>query len=135
MGKYLHAPRPPRIRTAEAMKALQAEFQEVRREMPDSICRMDLVDCDLFSWEVALTGPESSAYSGGTFRFALKFPINYACTDQLPSIRCFTPVFHCNIDKNGTVCWGGLLAAHVRRDGQHTETKREKGDDVMGGHA
>merc|ERR1711953_1334212 len=57
---------------------------------------------------------------------ALKFPIDYACTDKVPGIRCFTPAFHCNIDQNGTVCWGGLIAAHARKDGQHIEPKIQK---------
>merc|ERR1712061_137450 len=43
---------------------------------------------------------------GGYFRFMFKFPPEYPV--RPPHIRCATPMFHCNIDQNGTVCLGEL---------------------------
>jgi ubiquitin-protein ligase len=92
------------IRRPSAMKALQIELMVLQRELEEATCKVHLVDSDLFDWEVELTGPEESPYQGGIFRFLLKFPPDYP--EHMPRIRCATPVFHCNIDRNGNVCLG-----------------------------
>lgn len=92
----------PRVRQSAAMHALQAEVNELQQVLPETVCRVDLVDCDLFNWELALAGPSGTPYEGGMFRFLLSFPHDYPAT--APRLRCATQVFHCNIDHNGTVC-------------------------------
>lgn len=93
---------PPRVRLPEAMQALTAEFNQLQQVLPDTVCIADLVDCDLFNWELALMGPSGTPYEGGTFRFLLSFPPDYPVA--APRLRCVTQVFHCNIDRNGSVC-------------------------------
>merc|ERR1712232_565689 len=78
--------------------------------MPVAACRVELVDEDLFYWHVALKGPCTSPYQNGVFRFSFKYPVDYPASE--PHVRCLTPIFHCNIDQNGTVCWrGGVVGA------------------------
>lgn len=98
------APTPPIVRQPTAIKALQLELQLLRRELADGSCRVELVDCDLFAWEVSLAGPLGTPYYRGNFRFLFHFPHDYPT--RPPRIRCITPMFHCNIDQNGTVCLG-----------------------------
>jgi len=92
----------PRVRQSAAMQALQAEVNQLQQVLPDTVCTVDLVDCDLFNWEIALAGPSGTPYEGGVFRFLLSFPPDYPAA--VPRLRCATQVFHCNIDQNGTVC-------------------------------
>jgi len=91
-------------RQSSAMSTLLEELSRVHRELPRGTCHVELVDSDLFEWEVSLQGPAHSPYRLGTFRFLLKFPPDYPT--HMPRIRCATPVYHCNIDMNGTVCLG-----------------------------
>lgn len=97
-------PDPPVIRQRSAMSSLLEEFNRVQRELPQETCKVELVDSDIFEWEISLQGPPHSPYRLGTFRFILKFPPDYPT--RMPRIRCATPVYHCNIDLNGTVCLG-----------------------------
>lgn len=97
-------PLGPAVRLPTAMKALQTELNVLQRELDESTCKIELVDSDLFNWEVALRGPDGSPYQRGIFRFLLYFPADYP--RRMPRIRCATPVYHCNIDQSGSVCLG-----------------------------
>eukprot|EP00439_Symbiodinium_sp_Y106_P080194 s3234_g18.t4 len=84
------------------MEELKADLKLIDAELPKGTCEVELVDSDLFHWEVALTGPMGSPYKGGTFRFQIWFPTDYPT--KPPRLKCLTPVYHCNIDAKGTVC-------------------------------
>jgi len=105
------------------MKAIQSELMVLQREFSGNSFTVDLVDCDIFNWELAVVGPERSPYQNGIFRFLLSFPPNYP--EKLPRVRCATPVYHCNIDQSGNVCMGSF-----GKDGgsspQASEPKLEK---------
>jgi len=92
----------PVVRQASAMAALQRELREAQAELAEAICRVSLADFDLFEWDIEVAGPETTPYRGGRFRFLLQFPPDYP--EKQPRVRCATPIFHCNIDVNGTVC-------------------------------
>ncbi|CAE8610704.1 unnamed protein product [Polarella glacialis] len=97
-------PVEPMVRTASAIRELRAELKLIQERIPQDTCHVDLVDCDLFEWEVSLAGPDGTPYRGGTFHFLLRFPADYPIRN--PSIQCMTPMYHCNIDRNGSVCMG-----------------------------
>eukprot|EP00927_Polykrikos_kofoidii_P029481 TRINITY_DN25499_c0_g1_i1.p1 TRINITY_DN25499_c0_g1~~TRINITY_DN25499_c0_g1_i1.p1 ORF type:complete len:380 (-),score=29.81 TRINITY_DN25499_c0_g1_i1:37-1176(-) len=107
----------PNARTPPAIAALTVELKLVRQDLPVSVCRVDLVGCDIFHWEVALAGPSISAYRGGTFFFSLKFPSDYPSLRPV-AVRCLTPIYHCNIDSSGTVCLGLDNLCTVDNDGE-----------------
>jgi ubiquitin-conjugating enzyme E2 D/E len=106
----IHGPRP---RLPQNISRLQHEFKTVQRDFNDT-CSVNLIDSDLYFWEVITVGPDGTPYSGGTFRFLLRFPTDYP--NLPPRIRCSTPMFHCNIDSNGTVCLGMDLLAVQEND-------------------
>ncbi|CAJ1346405.1 unnamed protein product, partial [Effrenium voratum] len=84
------------------MEELKADLKLIREELPQGTCDVELVDSDLFQWEVSLAGPEGTPYKGGKFRFLLWFPLDFP--HRTPRIKCLTPMYHCNIDQNGSVC-------------------------------
>lgn len=102
-----------RVRSPVAISVLTREFEVITREF-QSICQVELASRDIFYWEVSVIGPTDTPYQGGYFRFLFAFPAEYP--ERPPRIRCTTPVYHCNIDANGTVCldfldeqaWRGL---------------------------
>lgn len=97
----------PQIRRGSAIQALRRAFANVQRDLQTLRGgTVELQDADLFSWEVALIGPPESPYRGGVFRFLFQFPVDYPSGKV--RVRCVTPIFHCNIDSNGTVCLGAL---------------------------
>lgn len=83
------------------MEVLKADLKLIEQELPQGTCQVDLVASNLFHWEVTLAGPEGTPYKGGTFRFWLWFPLEYPL--QKPRLKCLTPMYHCNIDHNGSV--------------------------------
>ncbi|CAE8590280.1 unnamed protein product [Polarella glacialis] len=83
-------PVEPVVRTASAMRELRAELKLIQERIPEDTCHVDLVDCDLFEWEVSLAGPDGTPYRGGTFHFLLRFPADYPIRN--PSIQCMTPM-------------------------------------------
>mmetsp|Transcript_11032 Transcript_11032/g.24289 ORF Transcript_11032/g.24289 Transcript_11032/m.24289 type:complete len:247 (+) Transcript_11032:69-809(+) len=97
----------PVVRLASSIRILQEEFRKVQENIPQSICTIQLEDSDLFRWLLEVPGPPASPYQGGRFRFLVVFPPEHPHGD-FPSMRCMTPIFHCNIDENGTVCADGL---------------------------
>lgn len=100
-----YQPPEPEIRRGSAIQALRRALVDVQRDL--QAVRggsVELTDADLFSWEAALVGPPESPYRGGVFRFLFRFPADYPSGKV--RVRCVTPMFHCNIDSNGTVCLG-----------------------------
>jgi len=95
---------PPvaRVRGHASILALTEDLKMVGIEFGESTCQVELAARDIFYWEVSLVGPPETPYQGGIFRFLFAFPPEYP--DKPPRVRCTTPVFHCNIDANGTVC-------------------------------
>eukprot|EP00747_Dinoflagellata_sp_TGD_P029135 gnl/TRDRNA2_/TRDRNA2_133713_c1_seq1.p1 gnl/TRDRNA2_/TRDRNA2_133713_c1~~gnl/TRDRNA2_/TRDRNA2_133713_c1_seq1.p1 ORF type:complete len:348 (-),score=61.55 gnl/TRDRNA2_/TRDRNA2_133713_c1_seq1:62-1105(-) len=101
-----HHARAPQVRLPYSIAAIQAELKLVHETLSPSMCRVELVDADLFSWEVAIVGPADTPYKDGIFWFLFSFPATYP--NQPIHIRCQTPIYHCNIDSTGTVCLGTL---------------------------
>lgn len=56
----------------------------------------------LTEWRCELTGPQRSAYSGGTFKIKITFPLEYPF--KPPIIKFLTKIYHPNIDDEGAIC-------------------------------
>lgn len=59
------------------------------------------IEDDLFKWQAVIFGPENSVYHGGIFKLLLQFPDCYPFLP--PKIRFITPIYHPNIDTNGSI--------------------------------
>jgi len=67
---------------------------------------IELESDSIFQWNIAIHGPNSTPYFGGTFLARLSFPTDYPLTS--PSISFRTKIFHPNVNVDGKVCIGML---------------------------
>ena len=57
---------------------------------------------NLFTWLGTIVGPVGTPYEGLSYRIVMKFPEDYPY--KAPNIMFETPIYHPNIDMNGTIC-------------------------------
>lgn len=93
--------RMAREANSAATKALQQELKGLQKEPLEGFT-VQLVNDNLFEWEVAIFGPPNTLYQGGYFKSNIKFPIDYPYNP--PSVRFTTKMWHPNIYENGDVC-------------------------------
>ena len=87
--------------TTAATKALQQELKGLQKEPLEGFT-VQLVNDNLFEWEVAIFGPPNTLYQGGYFKSRIKFPLDYPYSP--PTVRFSTKMWHPNIYENGDVC-------------------------------
>lgn len=68
---------------------------------------------DIYTWQVALSGPPSTPYAGGKFPLKVKFPAQYPFKPPTITFEC--KIFHPSV-KDGEICnaiiaenWGPTL--------------------------
>lgn len=84
-----------------ATKALQQELKSLQKEPLEGFT-VQLINDNLFEWEVAIFGPPNTLYQGGYFKSCIKFPQDYPYSP--PTVRFSTKMWHPNIYENGDVC-------------------------------
>ena len=84
-----------------ATKALQQELKSLQKEPLEGFT-VQLLNDNLFEWEVAIFGPPNTLYQGGYFKSMIKFPHDYPYSP--PTVRFSTKMWHPNIYENGDVC-------------------------------
>jgi ubiquitin-conjugating enzyme E2 R len=90
-----------KVLNGAATKALQQELKGLQKEPLEGFT-VQLVNDNLFEWEVAIFGPPDTLYEGGYFKSLIKFPQDYPYNP--PSVRFSTKMWHPNIYENGDVC-------------------------------
>ena len=81
---------------------LKKEMQELSTNPPCN-CSAGLVNPDNFYiWRATILGPTGSVYEGGIFNLSIEFPQDYPF--KPPKLLFITPIYHCNISKNGNIC-------------------------------
>ena len=104
-----------------ATKALQQELKSLQKEPLEGFT-LQLVNDNLFEWEVGIFGPPDTLYQGGYFKSSIKFPQDYPYNP--PTVRFIHKMWHPNIYENGEVCIS-ILHPPVD-DSKNTELPSEK---------
>lgn len=84
-----------------SLKRIQRELVELNNETHIN-CLAGPKDDNYYEWTASIIGPEGSPYSDGVFSLDINFPADYPF--KPPKINFVTPIYHCNINKNGNIC-------------------------------
>ena len=84
-------------RIQNEIKNLQLKTSEY-----DKMFKIDMVDDDMYHWNVTLYGPEDSLYEGFEFKLDTLLPNAYPF--EPPRVKFITPIQHVNINNNGDIC-------------------------------
>lgn len=82
-------------------KRLAQEINELQSN-PVTNCSAGPVKNDITHWKATIFGPEETPYYGGVFYLDVKFSHEYPF--KPPKIIFTTPIYHCNINKQGGIC-------------------------------
>ena len=83
------------------IERLNKELKEINTNPPCN-CSAGIIEDDIFKWEASIIGPEKTPYQDGVFQLLIDFPQDYPF--KSPKIIFKTPIYHCNIHTNGTIC-------------------------------
>lgn len=81
-----------------AARRLEKELKHFEERNID----VELLNKDIYHWQLALHGPADSPYFGGTFLLGFTFPKDYPFT--APEVVFLTKIYHPNIDHKGKIC-------------------------------
>ena len=82
------------------IKRITNELNDLNKN-PISNCSAGPLE-DLTHWKATIFGPEDTPYYGGVFELDITFGKEYPF--KPPTIYFITPIFHCNISSNGSIC-------------------------------
>jgi ubiquitin-conjugating enzyme E2 D len=83
------------------MKRLKAEIKDLE-ENPVSNCSASPIDDNMTHWKATIFGPENTPYENGIFKLDIQFQADHPF--RPPKITFITPIYHCNINKSGSIC-------------------------------
>ncbi|KAH8357950.1 hypothetical protein KR200_004358, partial [Drosophila serrata] len=69
---------------------------------PPPYCCVSIKAETLFQWNAIVNGPIGTVYEGGHFCLDLRFTPSYPF--KPPQVRFLTRIYHCNVDRCGTIC-------------------------------
>ncbi|KAI9145953.1 ubiquitin-conjugating enzyme/RWD-like protein [Paraphysoderma sedebokerense] len=86
---------------ASAAALLAKQFKELSTNpIPGFV--VNLLDDNIFEWDIAIIGPPSTIYEGGYFKATMKFPQEYPFLP--PSFAFNSKFFHPNVYEDGRLC-------------------------------
>lgn len=82
-----------------------AAVRRLNKELKDLVSGgfdAEIVEENLYHWQIALHGPADTPYFGGTFILDVKFPQDYPFS--APTVIFLTKIYHPNADHKGNIC-------------------------------
>ncbi len=84
------------------LRRIKKELEEMQKNPPEN-CSAGLIhDSDPFHWQATIIGPEGTPYHGGIFNLKIELSPDYPF--RVPHITFITQIYHCNVNKNGSIC-------------------------------
>lgn len=80
---------------------IQQELKDLQENSVQN-CSAGPVNDNITHWKATIFGPDGTPYEGGIFELDIEFTKEYPF--KPPKIYFITPIYHCNINKNGGIC-------------------------------
>ena len=84
------------------LKRLKNEYNDIKNNPVSNCSAGPIKEDDLTKWHATIIGPEGTPYENGIFNIKIEFTPEYPF--KPPKIYFTTPIYHCNINKNGDIC-------------------------------
>jgi len=90
------------IMSSLLIKRIQNEYKDLQKNPVLNCSAGPIDDKDFTHWQGTIFGPEDTPYHGGIFSLDIKFTDEYPF--KPPKIIFKTPIYHCNINRQGGIC-------------------------------
>jgi len=84
------------------LKRLNNEIKFLKNDLMLNFSVGPINPIDITLWQATIIGPEDTPYHNGVFNLIIKFTDTYPF--KPPHVYFTTPIYHCNISKNGEIC-------------------------------
>lgn len=86
------------------LRRIQNEVKHLEDKSSDyeKMFKINMVQDDMYHWEVVLYGPSDSLYEDSQFRLDIRLPNDYPFS--APIVKFVTPIQHLNINNSGNIC-------------------------------
>lgn len=89
-------------------RLLQKQLQQLSRNPAVGFSVRLADESDIFEWDVTVSGPPDTPYSGGLFKATMRFPDHYPF--EPPTVTFTSKMWHPNVFPTGDVCMSILQA-------------------------